>query len=108
LNTPADLAIVIGGHNSSNSSHLVELCEAKLPTYFIDGPNKIINQNSIIHCDWQTKAIKEINNFLPAKKPLRILMTSGASCPDAVVEEVIQKLTGFYGIEAPLDSFLAS
>lgn len=108
LNTPADLAIVIGGHNSSNSSHLVELCEAKLPTYFIDGPNKIINQNSIIHCDWQTKAIKEINNFLPAKTPLRILMTSGASCPDAVVEEVIQKLTGFYGIEAPLDSFLAS
>jgi 4-hydroxy-3-methylbut-2-enyl diphosphate reductase len=108
LNTPADLAIVIGGHNSSNSSHLVELCEAKLPTYFIDGPNKIIDQNSIIHCDWQTKAIKEINNFLPAKKPLRILMTSGASCPDAVVEEVIQKLTGFYGIEAPLDSFLAS
>jgi 4-hydroxy-3-methylbut-2-enyl diphosphate reductase len=108
LNTPADLAIVIGGHNSSNSSHLVELCEAKLPTYFIDGPNKIIDQNSIIHCDWQTKAIKEINNFLPAKTPLRILMTSGASCPDAVVEEVIQKLTGFYGIEAPLDSFLAS
>ena len=108
LNTPADLAIIIGGHNSSNSSHLVELCEAKLPTYFIDGPNKIIDQNSIIHCDWQTKAIKEINNFLPAKTPLRILMTSGASCPDAVVEEVIQKLTGFYGIEAPLDSFLAS
>jgi 4-hydroxy-3-methylbut-2-enyl diphosphate reductase len=107
LDTPADLAIVVGGHNSSNSSHLVELCEAKLPTYFIDAPDKIIDQNSIIHCNWQTKALTQINNFLPTKTPLRILMTSGASCPDAVVEEVIQKLAGFYGIEASLDSFLA-
>jgi 4-hydroxy-3-methylbut-2-enyl diphosphate reductase len=107
LNTPADLAIVIGGHNSSNSSHLVELCEAKLPTYFIDSPEKIMDQSTILHCNWQTKALTEINNFLPSKTPLRILMTSGASCPDAVVEEVIQKLAGFYGIEAPLDSFLA-
>jgi 4-hydroxy-3-methylbut-2-enyl diphosphate reductase len=107
LDTPADLAIVIGGHNSSNSSHLVELCEAKLPTYFIDSPDKIMDANNILHCNWQTKAITQINNFLPAKKPLRILMTSGASCPDAVVEAVIQKLAGFYGIEAPLASFLA-
>lgn len=108
LETTADLAIVVGGHNSSNSSHLVELCEAKLPTYFIDSPEKIIDRNSIIHCNWQTKALTQINNFLPSKTPLRILMTSGASCPDAVVEEVIQKLAGFYGIEAPLDSFLVS
>ncbi len=108
LETPADLAIVVGGHNSSNSSHLVELCEAKLPTYFIDAPDKIIDQNSIIHCNWQTKALTQINQFLPSKTPLRILMTSGASCPDAVVEEVIQKLASFYGIEAPLDSFIAS
>ncbi len=108
LETPADLAIVVGGHNSSNSSHLVELCEAKLPTYFIDAPDKIIDQNSIIHCNWQTKALTQINQFLPTKTPLRILMTSGASCPDAVVEEVIQKLASFYGIEAPLDSFIKS
>ncbi len=108
LETPADIAIVVGGHNSSNSSHLVELCEAKLPTYFIDSPEKIINKDQILHCNWQTKALTQINNFLPSKTPLRILMTSGASCPDAVVEEVIQKLASFYGIEAPLDSFLAS
>jgi 4-hydroxy-3-methylbut-2-en-1-yl diphosphate reductase len=107
LNTEADLAIVIGGHNSSNSSHLVELCEAKLPTYFIDSPEKIIDQSTILHCNWQTKALNQIHNFLPSKTPLRILMTSGASCPDAVVEDVIQKLAGFYSIEAPLDSFLA-
>ena len=108
LETPADIAIVVGGHNSSNSSHLVELCEAKLPTYFIDGPDKIIDQNSIIHCNWQTKALTQINNFLPSKAPLRILMTSGASCPDAVVESVIQKIAGFYDITEPIDSFLAS
>ena len=46
LETTADLAIVMGGKNSSNSSHLVELCEQKLPTYFIDDASKIIEQRS--------------------------------------------------------------
>ena len=44
LETPADLAIVVGGYNSSNTSHLVELCEQKLPTYFIEGPEKLISE----------------------------------------------------------------
>ncbi|MFX4466513.1 hypothetical protein ABTA69_20880, partial [Acinetobacter baumannii] len=52
LETPADIALVIGGKNSSNSSHLVELCEAKLPTYFIDAADKLINENTIEHCNW--------------------------------------------------------
>ncbi len=108
LDTPAEIAIVIGGHNSSNSSHLVELCEAKLPTYFIDSPEKLISKDLILHCNWQSKALTEINNYLPFNKPLRVLITSGASCPDAVVEEVIQKLAGYYGIDAPLDTFLPS
>jgi 4-hydroxy-3-methylbut-2-en-1-yl diphosphate reductase len=104
LATPADLAIVIGGHNSSNSSHLVELCEAKLPTYFIDSPEKIINEKEIQHCNWQSKALASVFNYLPKANPLRILITSGASCPDAVVEQVIRKLAGFYSVEKELDS----
>lgn len=103
LDTEADIAIVIGGHNSSNSSHLVELCEAKYPTYFIDGPEKLLSEESIIHCNWQTKEKSTIQGYLPNVNPLRIVMTSGASCPDAVVEQVIRKIAGFYGIDSQLD-----
>jgi len=98
LDTTADLAIVIGGYNSSNTSHLVELCEAKLPTYFIDNPNKIISAQEIITCNWQTKEFTNITNFLPTNDtPIKILITSGASCPDAVVEAVIKKLASVVG-----------
>jgi 4-hydroxy-3-methylbut-2-enyl diphosphate reductase len=103
LETPADLAIVIGGHNSSNSSHLVELCENKLPTYFIDSEDRLIDRNTIENRNWQTKELSIRHDFLPAKEPLKILITSGASCPDAVVENVIRKLAGFYGVEEKVE-----
>ncbi len=96
LQTTADLAIVVGGYNSSNTSHLVELCEEKLPTYYISGADKIVSQNTIEHFNFHTKEELVTNDFLPAKQPVTILITSGASCPDAVVEEVIKKLAGFY------------
>ena len=96
LNTNADVAIVVGGSNSSNTSHLVEMCEAKLPTYFIDSADKIIGKNRIININWKTKEEKIVNNFLPQKDTLKILMTSGASCPDIVVENVIEKLVSLY------------
>jgi len=102
LNTPADLAIVVGGYNSSNTSHLVELCEEKLPTYFISGADKILSSTEILHCNWRTKQEYLSQNYLAAKKPLRILITSGASCPDAVVEAVIEKLANFFVTEKKL------
>lgn len=104
LETKADLAIVVGGYNSSNTSHLVELCENKLPTYFINDAEKIINQQSIIHCNWKTKEIETLHNFLPAANPVSILLTSGASCPDAVVESVIEKLVSFFPTARTLDA----
>ena len=106
LNTPADLAIVMGGKNSSNSSHLVELCEQKLPTYFIDDVNKIINENQIIKTNWKDKSEEIIQDFLPAQATVSILMTSGASCPDTVVESVIRKVASFYNVEAALDDVI--
>ncbi len=104
--TSADLAIVIGGYNSSNSSHLVELCEAKLPTYFIDADDKLISKEEILNRNWQTKEQKIVTNYLPAQPVVRILMTSGASCPDAVVESVIRKLASFYGTEDSLGEYI--
>lgn len=97
LEQTADLAIVVGGYNSSNTSHLVELTEQKLPTYFINDAEKIISANEIVHFDLHDHKEKHTVNFLPEGKPVRILMTSGASCPDAVVEKVIEKIAGFYG-----------
>jgi 4-hydroxy-3-methylbut-2-en-1-yl diphosphate reductase len=106
LETPADLAIVVGGYNSSNTSHLVELCEEKLPTYFIDNSDKIISPKKILHFNFHTKEELKTAGFLPSKKPANILITSGASCPDAVVENVIKKITSFYNAEENLKNIL--
>lgn len=92
LLTPADLAIVVGGYNSSNTSHLAELCEEKLPAYFIEGPEKIISEEKILHFDLKSHREMTTTNWLPQNRPLRILLTSGASCPDAIVELVISIL----------------
>ncbi len=96
LETGADLAIVVGGYNSSNTSHLVELCEAKLPTYFINDAEKIISGSQILHFDLHNKLEKVTAHYLPQKSPVKILMTSGASCPDALVEGVIERISSFF------------
>ncbi len=98
LQTDADLAIVVGGYNSSNTSHLVELCEEKLPTYFINSEEKILSATEILHYNFHTKEEVLAKDFLPKKEPVKILITSGASCPDALVEGVINKLASFYKI----------
>ena len=92
LQTDADLTIVVGGYNSSNTSHLVELCEEKLPTYFISSEEKILSAKEILHYNIHTKEEIFTPDFLPKKEHIKILLTSGASCPDALVEGVINKL----------------
>ena len=96
LESDADLAIVVGGYNSSNTSHLVELCERKFHTYFISSEKEIINKNTIQHFDYPNKKHLTSSNFLPNKTPVRIILTSGASCPDSVIEGVIHKINSFY------------
>ncbi len=106
LETSADLAIVMGGKNSSNSSHLVELCEQKLPTYFIDDVSKIISANDIIATNWETKEAVKKQNYLPKQDVVKILMTSGASCPDTVVESVIRKIASYFEKEEALEDLM--
>lgn len=103
LDTPADLAIVAGGYNSSNTTHLVELAEEKLSTYFINSADKIISAKEILHFDFHQKLEMLTANFLPSQPVVKILMTSGASCPDAVVESIIRKLAEFFGVGEKLD-----
>ncbi|HTN45304.1 MAG TPA: 4-hydroxy-3-methylbut-2-enyl diphosphate reductase [Flavipsychrobacter sp.] len=97
LQTEADLALVIGGYNSSNTSHLVELCEEKLPTYFIKNENCIVSKDEVHHFDLHMHRERTTQPFLPKKDPLRVIITSGASCPDALVERVIERLAWLTG-----------
>ncbi len=96
LEQNADFAIVVGGYNSSNTSHLVELCEEKLPTYYISSADKIISKNEISHFNFHTKEELTTKDFIPSKDKVDILITSGASCPDSMVDEVIQKVASFF------------
>ena len=103
LEIEADFALVVGGYNSSNTSHLVELCEEKLPTYFINSAEKIISSTQIKHFNFNTSTEEYTTNFIPIKTPVKILITSGASCPDALVEGVIEKLATYFTIKNSIE-----
>ncbi|MEO8208953.1 MAG: 4-hydroxy-3-methylbut-2-enyl diphosphate reductase [bacterium] len=96
LEKNADIAIVVGGYNSSNTSHIVELFESKLPTYFISSENKILSKDLISHFDFSNQSEIVTQNFLPQKNPVKIVLTSGASCPDSIVDDVLQKILSYY------------
>lgn len=96
LQTNADLAIIVGGYNSSNTSHIVELLEEKFPTYFINNADKILSEKLIRHFNIHSKEEINSENFLPTNEPVKIVLTSGASCPDAYVDEVLNRILSFY------------
>jgi 4-hydroxy-3-methylbut-2-en-1-yl diphosphate reductase len=106
LETDADLAIVVGGYNSSNTSHIVELCERKFSTYFINSEKEIISSTEIRHFNYNLKTKLITNNFLPQKDVVKVILTSGASCPDTLVDRVLLKILGFYNSSRTLDELL--
>ena len=125
----ADLAIVVGGYNSSNTSHIVELCERKFPTYFINSEREIHEDGSIDHFDIHRKVKITTGQFLPQRltppatgaqtdtfhhlmphpegQPVKIVLTSGASCPDTIVDRVLQRVLDFFPDAADIDTILA-
>jgi 4-hydroxy-3-methylbut-2-enyl diphosphate reductase len=112
LEEGADLALVVGGYNSSNTSHIVELCEEQMPTFFISAADEIKGKDEIHHFNYPEKKMEISRNWLNTKTPLRIVLTSGASCPDAIVDAVMQKVLSFYdeirNVEQVLDETLAT
>lgn len=107
MEVDAELAIVVGGYNSSNTTHLVELLEQKLPTFFIKNVSEIQNKYLIHHFDIHAKKMTETLNFIPEKEPIKIILTSGASCPDALVDEVLQQILSYYPNAKPIETVLA-
>jgi 4-hydroxy-3-methylbut-2-enyl diphosphate reductase len=109
LKADADFAVVVGGYNSSNTSHIVELLERKFSTYFINGDDEIKSRDEVHHFNYPQKEKRITHQFMPDRKPLRIILTSGASCPDTVVDRVMLKLLGYFGgtrtVEEALISF---
>ena len=106
LEENADMAVVIGGYNSSNTSHLVELCEQKFTTYYIKDEDEILSENQIQHFDMHQNKVVESTDYLSDKRPLKVVVTSGASCPDATVDRVIQKIADLAGIAIDIEEAL--
>lgn len=112
LKVKADFAIVVGGYNSSNTSHIVELCGEKLPTYFISSEEKILSDKTIKHFDIHNHQETITKNYLTAKDITDIILTSGASCPDSIVEAVLRKVHSYFKdaieVDTVIQSFLAN
>jgi len=111
IDSHADFAIVVGGYNSSNTSHIVELCGEKLPVYFISGADKIISDSIIKHYDIHSHGELTTEDWLlndkrPAGEALKIILTSGASCPDAILDEVLQKIISYFHDTKTIDDAL--
>ncbi len=95
----ADLAIVVGGYNSSNTSHLVELAERVMPTYYIRDYTEIIDHRSIRHFVLEKQTTEVTSPWFPENRrgaPVDIALISGASCPDSTVDQVLQRILGFF------------
>ena len=95
--TDADLALVVGGYNSSNTMHLVEILEESFPTYHVRDVEELKSQNKIKHFDQWDNEIKTTTEWLPEKaEPVKVAITSGASCPDVLVDEVLLKVLSYF------------
>lgn len=106
LTQEADFAVVAGGYNSSNTSHIVELCEQKLPTYFIESGNKILSHQLITHYNLHTKKEETTESYIPQKEQVTIMLTCGASCPDAIIEGVLIRLLSFFPDAKPIEEVM--
>lgn len=105
LAEPINLLIVIGGYNSSNTSHLAEMGEAKLPTYFIKNSAKMQSDKLIVHYDQHQHKEVETRDWLPAGK-ITVGITAGASCPNNLIEATLRRLFELRGIS--VQSLLAN
>ena len=89
LNRPMDLLLVVGGYNSSNTSHLAEMGEDKLPTYFIKDAEEMVSAATLNHFLQNKHEMVVAENWLPMEGDLTLGVTAGASCPNNLIEEVI-------------------
>ncbi len=102
----ADLGLVVGGYNSSNTSHIVELCQEAMPTYFIQGAQDLVSGDRISHFALRSQEVVTTAPWLPKQRPLDIALTCGASCPDAIVDTVLLRVLEFFAATRTLEDVL--
>lgn len=98
LDVRMDLLLVVGGYNSSNTSHLAEMGEEKLPTYFVRNASRLLSATEILHFDLHQRQEVVAKNWLPAG-PIVVGITAGASCPNNLIEETLVRLYELRGIK---------
>lgn len=87
-----DLMVVIGGFNSSNTTHLQEIAvERGIPSFHIDSAVRVGPGNQVEHKPLHREELTVEKDWLPAGK-ISVGVTSGASTPDRAVQEVIEKI----------------
>jgi 4-hydroxy-3-methylbut-2-enyl diphosphate reductase len=94
LKTKMDLLLVVGGYNSSNTAHLVEIGEKELPTFFIRDASQIKSLEEIVHYDLhhQRETTSGYAEAFSGKDHVIIGLTAGASCPNNLIEETIRRI----------------
>jgi 4-hydroxy-3-methylbut-2-enyl diphosphate reductase len=92
-----DLLLVVGGYNSSNTSHLAEMGEEKLPTYFVLNASRLVSLNEIKHYNLHEKR-EVVSHFWLPPGPTVVGITAGASCPNNLIEETLIRLFELRGI----------
>ncbi|MGI9114211.1 MAG: 4-hydroxy-3-methylbut-2-enyl diphosphate reductase [Chthoniobacterales bacterium] len=97
LNVPLNLLLVVGGYNSSNTSHLAEMGEEKLPTYFVLNASRLLSANEITHYNLHEKREVIAYDWLPSGR-IVVGITAGASCPNNLIEETLIRLFELRGI----------
>lgn len=100
MKEPLDLMLVIGGYNSSNTTHLAEIgIERHVPTYHIEDAGCLIDRRQIRHQPVGQRNEVSVENWWPAKDPLTIAVTAGASTPNNKIGEVILRLFELGGVD---------
>ncbi|MBB5031668.1 4-hydroxy-3-methylbut-2-enyl diphosphate reductase [Prosthecobacter vanneervenii] len=100
LQQPLDVLLVVGGYNSSNTTHLVEIGEQRLPTFFIRTADCLKSLEQIVHFDLHIKAEKESYSAkLASDGPVTVGITAGASCPNNLIEDTVLRVFGLRGID---------
>lgn len=101
LRAPLDILLVVGGYNSSNTSHLVEIGQEQLPTFFIRDASCLSSLEKIANYD--LKAKEEIESDYPSRLfdegPVVLGVTAGASCPANLIEATILRAFELRGIK---------
>ncbi len=97
LDVKMNLLLVVGGYNSSNTSHLAEMGEEKLPTYFVRNASRLLSTEEILHYNLHAREEVVARNWLP-EGPLVVGITAGASCPNNLIEETLIRLFELRGI----------